>query len=70
MIRINAKSDVLSNELWLLQGDSGGPIICKNEEISGIIIGSGTHKRCDDKYNPQIFLNVWFYKKWIDSKMK
>lgn len=44
--------------------------MCENNKISGIMIGSGQHKRCDDKYNPSIFTNIWFHKKWINSKMK
>lgn len=43
--------------------------MCKNR-ISGIMMGVGQHNRCDDKDNPQIFTNVWFYKEWIENKLK
>lgn len=39
-------------------------------KISGIIVGTGCDVRCDDKYNPHIFTNIWFYKDWIREKMK
>ena len=54
-----------------LQGDSGGPVVCEGKnKITGIIVGTGCDVRCDDKYNPHIFTNIWFYKDWIREKMK
>ena len=51
------------------QGDSGGPIICNQGKLTGIV-SQGTQICGQNVEIAGIYTNIGFYRKWINSKIK
>ena len=59
---------VFKHFVIIFQGDSGGPLICRSNKVAGILIQGGDP--CDNPAHPQKFINVGFYKKWINRTLR
>ena len=61
--------DILDLFLFVyIQGDSGGPIVCKKGIIAGIIVRGSIP--CNNPKFPQVFTNIGFYRNWIDKTIQ
>ncbi|XP_071212412.1 uncharacterized protein [Salvelinus alpinus] len=50
------------------EGDSGGPVICKHKNVAqGIVAFFGNHLKCDDRKFPRVYMNISFFKSWIEE---
>ena len=51
----------------MIRGDSGGPIICQNNKVAGILTRGGDP--CDNPSTPNLFTNIGIYRNWIDMML-
>ncbi|KAI3368303.1 hypothetical protein L3Q82_008015 [Scortum barcoo] len=58
----------LKNDIMLLKGDSGGPLICEDEKAYGVI--SYMHKSHSGGPHIYVYAKIPDGKKWIDSTIK